>query len=58
MEELAKLADDVNELPLEIGAKTPDVAEDVLARRFHANAIIGLLNRTLALDGWNLMQNP
>ncbi|KAK8023758.1 F-box only protein [Apiospora rasikravindrae] len=52
MEEVAALGYDVKDLLLRWQDKTPDDADDVLARRFYASAILDLIHRTIAIDIW------
>lgn len=54
--ELADLGDDIKNLLLRIGRHTPDDAEDVLARRWYANAVLGLACRRQAVEVWRRLQ--
>lgn len=56
MEEVAAMGYDVKDLMLEMRDRTPDDAEDVLARRYHANAILGQLHRGTAIEKWTRLQ--
>ncbi|KAK8070605.1 hypothetical protein PG997_010808 [Apiospora hydei] len=52
MEEIAALGYDVKDLLVRWQDETPDDADDVLARRFYASAILDLIHRTIAIDIW------
>ncbi|KAK8098829.1 F-box domain protein [Apiospora kogelbergensis] len=52
MEDVAALGYDVKDWLLRQRNETPDDAHDVLARRYHADAILGLMHRTDAIDIW------
>jgi F-box protein 21 len=56
MEAVAKMGYDVKDLMLKQRDETPEDAEDVLARRYHANAILGQIHRKTALDRWLRLQ--
>lgn len=56
MEEIAAMGYDVKDLMLRMRDQTPDEAEDVLARRYHANAILGQLHRATAIEKWTRLQ--
>ncbi|EMD00285.1 hypothetical protein BAUCODRAFT_63524 [Baudoinia panamericana UAMH 10762] len=56
MEQVAKGGYDVKDLLLRQRDETPDDADDVLARRYHANAILGQIHRTTALEKWMRLQ--
>lgn len=56
MHDLAVHGSDVQDLLLRLVRETPDEAEDVLARRWHANAILGLISRRKAIDVWSRLQ--
>lgn len=56
MEAVAAMGYDVKDLLLRLKDETPDDVEDVLARRYHANAILGQIHRTTALDKWGRLQ--
>ncbi|KAK3698044.1 hypothetical protein LTR37_017160 [Vermiconidia calcicola] len=57
VEEVAKLGRDVRDMLLKLRNETPEDAEDVLARRWYADAILGHLNRQIALEKWTRLQN-
>jgi F-box protein 21 len=52
MEKIAAMGYDIKDLMLRMYNATPDDAEDVLARRYHAKAILGQLHRETALEKW------
>ncbi|ROW07475.1 hypothetical protein VPNG_07114 [Cytospora leucostoma] len=52
MQEIAVKGYDVQDLLLRLKNETPDEAEDVLARRWHAEATLGIIHRTRAVDIW------
>lgn len=56
MEEIAKRGYDVKDLLVELRDNTPDDADDVLARRWYADAILGKIHRKTALDHWTKLQ--
>ncbi|CAJ2504188.1 Uu.00g115820.m01.CDS01 [Anthostomella pinea] len=56
MEEIASQGYDVKDLLLRLQNETLDSAEDVLARRYHAAAILGQIHRLIALDKWTMLQ--
>lgn len=56
MEALAAHGYDVKDLMRRLRDETDDDAEDVLARRFHANAILGQIHRATALEKWTRLQ--
>lgn len=56
MEEISKLGDDATDLMMELRDQTPNDAEDVLARRWHAEAILSQIHRKTALDKWTRLQ--
>lgn len=56
IEEVAALAYDAKDLLLRARDATPDAAADVLARRFFANAVLGRIHRTAAVDIWTRLQ--
>jgi F-box protein 21 len=56
IETIANHGDDVRELLLVHQDETPDDAPDVLARRHFANAILGRMNRKVALEKWSRLQ--
>lgn len=56
IEDIAACGDDVREMLIRMRDQTPDDTEDVLARRFYAAAILGQMNRTIALDKWSRLQ--
>ena len=47
---------DVKDLFLRIKDETPEEAEDVLARRYYADAVLGQIHRRTALDKWTRLQ--
>lgn len=55
-EEIAAHGYDVKDLMLRVKNDTPDDAEDVLARRYYANAVLGQIHRTTALEKWTRLQ--
>ncbi|KAK0928878.1 hypothetical protein LTR91_004058 [Friedmanniomyces endolithicus] len=57
MEKVAAMGYDVKELLLKQRDGTPDEALDVLARRYHANALLGSIHRATALEKWTRLQN-
>ncbi|KAK3621939.1 hypothetical protein LTR56_014565 [Elasticomyces elasticus] len=57
MEKIANMGYDVKDLLLQQRDHTPDDAVDVLARRYHANAILGSIHRATALEKWMRLQN-
>ena len=56
MEKISKMGYDIKDLMLRLYNETPDDAEDVLARRYHANAILGQLHRGTAIEKWTRLQ--
>lgn len=54
--ELAVLGDYIKDLLLRISRDTPDDAEDVLARRWYADAVLGLASRRHAVEVWRRLQ--
>jgi F-box protein 21 len=52
MEEISALGYDVKDMLLRLRDGTPDDAEDVLARRWYADAALGQLHRKTALEKW------
>ncbi|KUI55673.1 F-box only protein 21 [Cytospora mali] len=56
MQEIAAGGRDVQDLLLRLKDGTPDEAEDVLARRWHAEAILGMVHRTAATATWRRLQ--
>ncbi|KAK8037338.1 F-box domain-containing protein [Apiospora marii] len=52
MEQVAALGYDVKDQLLRWRDETPDHADDVLARRFHARAILDVIHRTIAIGIW------
>ncbi|KAK4549025.1 hypothetical protein LTR36_007481 [Oleoguttula mirabilis] len=56
MEKVAAVGYDAKDLMLRQRDETRDEAEDLLARRYHANAILGQIHRTTALDKWGRLQ--
>ncbi|KAI0475741.1 Hemimethylated DNA-binding protein YccV like-domain-containing protein [Xylariaceae sp. FL0804] len=57
IEAIAALGYDVKDLLLRLQDETPETAQDVLARRYHASIIIGLIHRSKALDTWTRLRN-
>ncbi|KAK4497463.1 hypothetical protein PRZ48_011914 [Zasmidium cellare] len=56
MEKIASWGYDVKDLLLQLRDATPDDAEDVLCRRYYANAILGQVHRATALEKWTRLQ--
>lgn len=56
MEKIAAKGYDVKDILMKQRDETPDEAEDVLARRYHATAILGQVHRGLALEKWVRLQ--
>lgn len=56
IEELSRLGYRIKDLFLNIRDGTPDDADDVLARRYFANAVLGQLHRRTAIDKWQRVQ--
>ncbi|KAK5133060.1 hypothetical protein LTR08_008265 [Meristemomyces frigidus] len=56
MERVAKLGYDIKDVMLRQRDETRDEAEDVLARRYHANAILGQIHRATALEKWQRLR--
>lgn len=54
--EIVDNGDDVRDLMLCLAHETPDSADDVLARTYHASLIIGQMNRIHALQIWSRLQ--
>ncbi|KAK8068343.1 YccV-like-domain-containing protein [Apiospora saccharicola] len=52
MEQVGALGYDVKDQLLQWRDETPDDADDVLARRFYARAILDVIHRTIAIDLW------
>lgn len=52
MEQVAALGYDVKDQLLGWRDETPDDADDVLARRFYARAILDVIHRAIAVDVW------
>jgi F-box protein 21 len=52
MNEIAKKRHDVQDLLRNLRDRTPDQAEDVLARRWYADAILRMIHRSGAVDVW------
>ncbi|KAK0308870.1 hypothetical protein LTR01_004750 [Friedmanniomyces endolithicus] len=57
MEKVAAMGYDVKGMLLKQRDQTPDDAADVLARRYHANALLGSIHRATALEKWTRLQN-
>lgn len=53
MEEISKMGYDVKDLLMRVRDGTPDDAEDVLARRYWAGAILAQIHRTTAVEKWS-----
>ncbi|TKA67595.1 hypothetical protein B0A55_08710 [Friedmanniomyces simplex] len=56
MERVAAMGYDAKDMLLKQRDQTPDDALDVLARRYHANALLGSMHRTTALEKWTRLQ--
>lgn len=56
IEEISAQGYDMKDLLMKIRDETPSSAEDVLARRYHAEAIIGQIHRTTALEKWSRLR--
>lgn len=56
MHEIAEKGQDVEDLLLNLRDQTPDQAEDVLARRWYADAILRMMHRSRAVDTWRRFQ--
>lgn len=56
MESLAAHGYDIKDVMRRLRDETSDEAEDVLARRFHANAVLGQIHRATALEKWTRLQ--
>ncbi|KAK4556424.1 hypothetical protein LTR86_006568 [Recurvomyces mirabilis] len=56
MEKVAKHGYDVKDFLLRERDHTPDDAEDVLARRYYADAVLGQIHRATALEKWMKLQ--
>lgn len=56
IEDISKFGYDVKDLLLELRDNTPDDAEDVLARRYYADVVLGQIHRTTALEKWTRLQ--
>lgn len=52
MHEISEKGYDVQDLLLNLRDRTPDQAEDVLARRWHADAILRMMHRARAIEVW------
>lgn len=52
MQDIAAKGKDVQDLLIKLKDRTPDEAEDVLARRWHAEAILGMIHRATGIDLW------
>lgn len=52
MHEIAEKGHDVHDLLLNLRDRTPDQAEDVLARRWHADAVLRMMHRARAVEVW------
>ena len=56
IEEITKDGYDVKDVFAKVRDETPDEAEDVLARRYYANAVLGQVHRKTALEKWIRLQ--
>lgn len=56
MHDLAVLGADIKDLLLRLWKHTSDDANDVLARRWHAETILGLMARRQAIELWSRLQ--
>jgi F-box protein 21 len=56
IEEITERGYDVKDLFLQLRDQTPDDAEDVLARRYFADAVLGQIHRRTALEKWTRLQ--
>ena len=56
MEEVSAMGYDVKDLLLKLRDETPEDAEDVLARTWYADALIGKIHRKTALEKWQRLQ--
>ncbi|OQN98874.1 hypothetical protein B0A48_15220 [Cryoendolithus antarcticus] len=56
IEEISNVGYGIKDLFLALRDDTPDDAEDVLARRYYANAVLGQLHRGTALEKWARVQ--
>lgn len=56
MHEIAEKGHDVQDLLLNLRDRTSDEAEDVLARRWHADAILRMMHRSRAVQVWRRFQ--
>ncbi|KAG8169909.1 hypothetical protein KVR01_000654 [Diaporthe batatas] len=56
MDEIAQKGHDVQDLLLNLKDRTPEHAEDVLARRWYADAILKMIHRSRAVDVWRRFQ--
>ncbi|POS73942.1 hypothetical protein DHEL01_v207662 [Diaporthe helianthi] len=52
MNEIAEKGRDAQDLLLNLKDRTPEHAEDVLAKRWYADAILKMLHRSMAVDVW------
>lgn len=57
MHELALIGYDVKDQLVGLFEDTPDEADDVLARRWHADAILRMMSRRQAVDIWRRLQD-
>ncbi len=55
-EDISSLGYDVKDLLVRLANKTPDDVEDVLARRWYAEAVLGQIHRRTALEKWSRLQ--
>lgn len=56
MEEVSKMGYDVKDILLKVRDRTPDDAEDVLARRYWADALLSQIHRHTAVEKWSRLQ--
>ncbi|KAK5172978.1 uncharacterized protein LTR77_003100 [Saxophila tyrrhenica] len=56
MEEINAVGYDAKDVLLNLRNNTPDDAEDVLARRWHADAVLGQIHRRTAIGKWRRLQ--
>lgn len=56
IEDIVKVGYDVKDLMLDLRDNTADEAEDVLARRYYADFVLGQIHRTTALEKWTRLQ--
>lgn len=56
IEEISKMGYDVKDWLMTVRDGTPDDAEDVLARRYWAETVLGQIHRNTAVDKWSRLQ--